>query len=148
MMHLSRMQINRLGQINPAPQHGRGRTSFSPSHMSEGPLRLCTEHFLLVAFSNCCHDLMFPLTAAGLQAIVSNFSSSHNTEAAVSTLYLAMVKATKSSACVTSLVSKGRICSANSQRKVLLPAPIHHPQFLLPDPATNPLLGHLKKKKK
>lgn len=78
----------------------------------------------------------------GLQAIMSIFSSSHEAGAALSALYQAMVKATKSSMCVTSLVSKGRICSTNSERKVLLPAPDHHPQLLLLlDPATIPLLG-------
>lgn len=58
---------------------------------------------------------MFPFTAVGLRAILSNFSGSHKAETAVLTLYLAVVKATKSSACITSLASKGRICSTNSE---------------------------------
>lgn len=125
-MHLSPMQVNRLGQINPALQHSRGRTSFSPSHCQRDHL-LCTECFLLVAFSSCCHDSMLHFMTVGSQAIVSTFSSSHEAGAAVPTLYLAVVKATKSSACVPSLVSKGRICSTNSERKVLLPAPDPRP---------------------
>lgn len=79
--------------------------------------------------------------------MLSIFSSSHEAGAALSALHQATVKGTKS-ASVTSLVSKGRICSANPERKVLLPAKlIHHPQLLLLDPATVPLLDSKKKKK-
>lgn len=103
----------------------------------KGPLGLCTEHFLLVAFSNWIPAFV----TVGLQAMVSIFSSSHDAGAALSALYQATVKGTKP-ASATSLVSKGRICSTNPERKVLLPAKlIHHPQLLLLDPATFPLLG-------
>lgn len=72
---------------------------------------------------------------------MSTFSGSRKAGAAVSTLYLALVKSTKSSVCITSLVSKGRICSSESEKKVRF----HHAQLLLLNPATIPLLGHLKK---
>lgn len=62
-------------------------------------------------------------------------------------LYQAMVKATKSSGCVTSLVSKGRICRTNPERKVLLPAPDPPPTTPPPGSSYSPSARTLRKKK-
>lgn len=50
--------------------------------------------------------------------------------------------------CVTSLVSKGRICSTNPERKVLLPAPDPPPTTPPPGSSYSPSARILNKKKK
>lgn len=142
MKHLNLTQL-KSGTNKSCSAAQQGLDELFSLPLLKGPLGLCTEHFLLVAFSNCCHNWMPPFMTVGLQAMVSTFCSSHEAGAALSALYQAMVKATKSSACVTSLVSKGRI---NPERKVLLLAPDPPPTTPPPGSSYSPSARTLKKK--